>query len=822
MSEVQNQYEAYCVKCKTKRPIQNPTPAFTSAGTPGTRGTCPVCGTNLFRMGATPAHEGLPRPEVQPRARRTSKSKKGKSAREVKRSGKLVIVESPSKAKTIGKYLGRDYHVKASVGHVRDLLKSQLSVDVDNRFTPKYRVPNNKKEVVKDLIDAAAKAEEVYLATDPDREGEAIAWHLIEAAQIPEDIARRVAFDEITKGAVAEAFAHPRDIDMKLVNAQQARRILDRLVGYQISPLLWEKVRGGLSAGRVQSAAVRLVVEREREIQAFVPVEYWSLEAELAKLESRQTEPRPSFVAKLTKIDGKDADLKNEADTQAVVSALEGAAYVVLKVRKSERRRNPAAPFTTSTMQQEASRKLGFGTKKTMSIAQQLYEGIDLDGEGTTGLITYMRTDSTNVAKVAQDEARALIAEKYGADYVPPTPPVYKTKNKTAQEAHEAIRPTSVVREPGALKSQLSKDQFRLYDLIWKRFVASQMEAAVLDVTSVEVGASRDWQAALPGAAADGSGPALVTLDERFENPPFLFRASGSIVKFNGFLRVYEEGRDEKQGEDEVVGKVLPPLQDGEVVDLVRLLPAQHFTEPPPRFSEATLIKALEENGIGRPSTYAPTVQTIIARGYVELLEKRLHPTEVAYIVNDLLVEHFPEVVDLGFTAQLEEELDQIAEGEKEWVPVLEDFYGPFAKSLKKAERLMPKVAMEPEPTGEMCPDCGRPLVVKRGRFGKFISCSGFPECRYTKPLLKKIGVLCPKDGGEIVERKTRRGRFFYGCANYPDCDFASWNRPVPERCPKDQGLMVVAGRDRVKCTVCETVYDYAPEREGEPQEQAA
>ena len=816
MTEVQSQYEAYCVKCKTKRPIQNPTATFTSAGTPGTRGTCPVCGTNLFRMGATPAHEGLPKPVVQPRARRTAKSKKGKGAPQYKRSGKLVIVESPSKARTIGKYLGRDYHVKASVGHVRDLLKSQLSVDVDNHFMPKYRVPNNKKDVVKDLTQAAAKAEEVYLATDPDREGEAIAWHLIEAAQIPEEIAKRVAFEEVTKGAVAEAFAHPRAIDMKLVNAQQARRILDRLVGYQISPLLWEKVRGGLSAGRVQSAAVRLVVEREREILAFVPVEYWSLEAELAKIETRALQTRPFFVARLVKVKGADAELKNEADAQAVVNGLDGAAYIVLKVKKSERKRNPAAPFTTSTLQQEASRKLGFGTKKTMSIAQQLYEGIDLDGEGTVGLITYMRTDSTNIAKVAQDEARALIAEKYGAEYLPPSPPTYKTKNKTAQEAHEAIRPTGVRREPGAIKSHLSKDQFRLYDLIWKRFLASQMEAALLDVTAVDVGASREWQAVARDALAS------VDLDERFENPPYLFRANGSVVKFNGFLAVYEEGRDEKLSEEDVVGKVLPPLSDGEIVDLLRLVPAQHFTEPPPRFSEATLIKALEENGIGRPSTYAPTIQTIIARGYVEVLEKRLHPTEVATIVNDLLIEHFPEVVDLGFTAQMEEELDQIAEGEKEWVPVLEDFYGPFAKSLKKAERLMPKVSMEPEPTGELCPDCGRPLVIKRGRFGKFISCSGFPDCRYTKPLLKKIGVLCPKDGGEIVERKTKRGRFFYGCANYPECDFATWNRPVPERCPKDNGLMVFAGKDRVKCTVCESVYDYAPEQQPEPQAQAA
>ncbi len=805
MTEVRNQYEAYCVKCKTKRVIQNPTATFTASGTPATKGHCPVCGTNLFRMGATPAHEGLPKPDVKARVTKSRKTSKAAPSR--KRSGKLVIVESPSKAKTIGKYLGRDYRVKASIGHVRDLLKSQLSVDIENDFTPKYRVPNEKKEVVKELQSAAAQAAEVYLATDPDREGEAIAWHLIEAAQIPEEIARRVAFDEITRGAIAEAFAHPREIDMRLVNAQQARRILDRLVGYQISPLLWEKVRGGLSAGRVQSAAVRMVVEREREIQAFVPVEYWSLEAQLAKIETRQADPRPFFMAKLNKVRGADADLKNEADAQAIVRDLEGASYVVLKVKKSERKRNPAAPFTTSTLQQEASRKLGFNTKKTMSVAQQLYEGVELDGEGTVGLISYMRTDSTNVAKVAQDEARALIAEKYGAEFVPPTPPTYKTKAKSAQEAHEAIRPTSARREPATIKKRLQRDQFRLYDLIWKRFIASQMEAAILDVTAVDVGASREWQL--------GQDVRAVTLDERFENPPYLFRATGSLIKFMGFLAVYEEGKDNgKSDEEEVVGKVLPPLSDGEVVDLLQLLPEQHFTAPPPRYSEATLIKALEEKDIGRPSTYAPTISTIMARGYVESRDKRLHPTEVAFIVNDLLVEHFPEVVDLGFTAQLEEELDQIAEGEKEWVPVLEDFYHPFSKSLKKAERLMPKVSIEPEPTGELCERCGRPMVIKRGRFGKFISCSGFPECKNSKPLLKKISVPCPKDGGEIIERKTKRGRYFYGCSNYPECDFASWNRPVRERCPKDQGLMVVAGKDKVKCTVCETVYDALPEME--------
>jgi DNA topoisomerase-1 len=760
-------------------------------------------------MGATPAHADLPKPIAQPRAARTPASANGTKSRrkngkttDLKRSGKLVIVESPSKAKTIGKYLGHGYQVKASVGHVRDLLRSQLSVDVANNFAPKYRVPNQKKEVVKELQAAAAKAAEVYLATDPDREGEAIAWHLIEAATIPPDIAKRVAFDEITQGAIREAFANPRALDMRLVNAQQARRILDRLVGYQISPLLWEKVRGGLSAGRVQSAAVRLVVEREREIMAFVPVEYWSLAAELAKMATRQSKPRPSFVAKLVRARGADADLKNQNDADAVVKDLEGAAYIILKVKKSERRRNPPAPFMTSTLQQEASRRLGFSAKKTMAVAQQLYEGIEVSGEGTVGLITYMRTDSTNVAKVAQDEARALIAEKYGAEFVPPTPPTYKTRHQNAQEAHEAIRPTSARREPAAIKDDLERDQFRLYDLIWKRFIASQMEGAVFDVTTVEVGAHRDWRIA----------PAVsqIALDERYTNPPYLFRATGSVVKFMGFLAVYEENSENgNKNDDEVVGKILPPLSEGEVVDLLRLLPEQHFTEPPPRYSEATLVKALEENGIGRPSTYAPTLSTITSRGYVEVKEKRLHPTEIGFVVNDLLVAHFPEVVDLGFTAQMEEELDEIADGTKEWTPVLRDFYTPFSQSLQKAEALMPNVKVEDEPTGEVCELCGSPLVVKRGRFGKFISCSNYPTCkRKATPFLIKIGVACPKDGGALLERKTKRGRIFYGCANYPHCDFTSWNRPVAQRCPKDGALMVVASKGKVKCTVCETIYE--------------
>jgi DNA topoisomerase-1 len=735
----------------------------------------------MFRMGETEAHKGLPRPDPPQR---------------IQRDGKLVIVESPAKARTVGRFLGKGYKVRASIGHVRDLLRSKLSVDVDNDFKPRYRVPNEKRKVVKELKAEVEKAGEVYLATDPDREGEAIAWHLMAAAGITREQARRVVFHEITQSAIAEAFSHPSDINMKLVDAQQARRILDRLVGYKISPLLWDRVRNRLTAGRVQSVAVRLIVEREREIQAFVPEEYWSIEAELAKREKK----RRSFMAKLHRIHGHKVDLKNEEDTQKIVADLETATYVVNNVKKGTRRRRPSAPFTTSTMQQEASRRLRFTTRRTMAVAQQLYQGIDVGEGGEVGLITYMRTDSVNVAEAAQKEARAYIEEKFGPNYLPPKPPRYKTKAKAAQEAHEAIRPTSVRREPDSIKEYLTRAQYRLYDLIWKRFVASQMAPAIYDTISVNVAADNRWRVANDELIAV-SGHQLAAISAK---PEYLFRASGSRVKFPGFLIVYEEAKDEDAVSDEGEGKILPPLSKGEILDLLRLLPQQHFTQPPPRYTEATLVRALEEYGIGRPSTYAPIIATIQNRGYIERVDRRLQPTEIAFTVNDLLVKYFPNVVDVGFTARMEEDLDLIASGKREWVPVLRDFYGPFEKAMQYAEEHMEHLNLGEQPTGQVCEKCGHPMVVKWGRYGKFIACSNYPACRNTKPFQVKIGVACPQCGGDLVEKKTRRRRVFYGCSNYPECEFASWKRPLPQPCPACGGLLIEAGKKWAKCIKCE------------------
>jgi DNA topoisomerase-1 len=715
-------------------------------------------------MGRTDAHEGLVPPE--------------KPVKVVKRDGKLVIVESPAKAKTVGRYLGKGYTVRASVGHVRDLLKSQLSVDVENNFAPKYRVPNEKKDVVKELKKLAQKAEDVYLATDPDREGEAISWHLMEAAQIEPERAKRVVFHEITESAVKDAFSHPRQINMDLVDAQQARRVLDRLVGYGISPILWEKVRGRLSAGRVQSVALRLIVEREREIEAFVPVEYWSIHAELQPEGIKST-----FLAKLAKIDEKDPELPNEETVKPILVDMETAAYVVTKVKRGERRRKPLAPFTTSTLQQEASRKLGFTAKRTMALAQGLYEGQDVGNGGTTGLITYMRTDSTNVSIGAQNEARDYIKNKYGADFVPAESPLYRTRSANAQEAHEAIRPTAVMRDPEQLKQYLEPAMYKLYRLIWQRFVASQMEAAVYDTLQVEVtGKTNEHE--------------------------YLLRASGSTVKFAGFLVVYEEAKNEDvRSEDEENVRIPAEVVEGQKQELIRLIPEQHFTQPPPRYSEASLVQALEEDGIGRPSTYAPTLSTIQQRGYVLREEKRLVPTEIGIQVNDLMMQYFPDIVDLRFTARMEEDLDMIASGQAEWAEVLHEFYHPFAEDLKKAQAEMPVVKSEPEPIGRKCPEDGGELVIRYGRFGKFISCSNFPTCRYTEPWLEKIGVICPRDGGELVERKTRKGRTFYGCENYPNCDFTSWKRPLKQPCPKCGGLLVVASKREAQCTNCQETF---------------
>ena len=754
--------EAYCMKCKTKREIQEPVAAFNAKGSPVTLGTCPVCGTKLYRMGRTPAHEGLTPP--------------AKPEKIEKRDGKLVIVELPAKAKTVGRFLGKGYTVKASVGHVRDLLKSQLSVDVENNFEPKYRVPNEKKEVVKELKQLAKKSAEVYLATDPDREGESISWHLMEAAEIEPSLAKRVTFHEITEPAIHEAFTHPRPIDMDLVNAQQARRILDRLVGYSISPILWEKVRGRLSAGRVQSVALRLIVDRENEIENFVPVEYWSIHAEL-----KSDGVKSAFIAKLAKVDDKEPELPNEESVKPILIDMETAAYSVTKVKRSERRRKPSAPFTTSTLQQEASRKLGFTAKRTMALAQGLYEGQDVGNGGATGLITYMRTDSMNVSEIAQKETRDFVAAKYGADFLPPEPPQYKTKTIGAQEAHEAIRPTSVMREPEQVKPFLETAMYKLYNLIWQRFVASQMEAAVYDTLQVEVTGKTNAH-------------------------EYLLRASGSAVKFPGFLVVYEEAKNEdvKTEEDEENVKIPASVAEGQKQNLVRLIPEQHFTQPPPRYSEASLVQALEEDGIGRPSTYAPTISTIQQRGYVERVEKRLVPTEVGIQVNDLMMKYFPDIVDLTFTARMEQDLDMIASGEAEWTEVMYEFYRPFAEDVKKAQAEMPVTKSGPEPIGRICPEDGGELVIRYGRFGKFISCANFPKCRYTEPWLEKIGVKCPKDGGDLVARKTRKGRTFYGCANYPTCEFTSWKKPLTQPCPKCGGLLTIANKREAQCTNCQ------------------
>ena len=770
--------EAYCVKCKEKREMDHPSADFNASGAAITRGHCPVCATKMVRIGKTEAHEGLTPPEKQ--------KKNGQ-----KRNGKLVIVESPAKARTVGRYLGKEYTVKASVGHVRDLLRSSLSVDVENDFAPKYRVPNEKRQIVKDLKADAKKAEEIYLATDPDREGEAIAWHLLEAAEMEPERTRRVVFHEITKSAIEESFQNPKQLDMHLVDAQQARRVLDRLVGYGISPLLWQKVRSRLSAGRVQSVALRLVVEREREIDAFEPVEYWTIKARL-RAEGRKEE----YVARLVKIDSEEPTLNNEEAVQNILGDLEAARFVISKVKRGERTRKPNAPFITSTLQQQASRRLGFTAKRTMALAQQLYEGIDVGDGGSTGLITYMRTDSTNIAKEAADQARQYIKQQYGSEYVPDMPHQYKTSAKSAQEAHEAIRPTSVYRDPKKIKNHLTRDQFRLYQLIWQGFLASQMAAAVFDTLTVEID-------------ADGQSHA------------YKLRASGSTMRFPGFLVVYADIKDEDQAEDENGnGAIIPEgLVEGQRQDLVCLIPEQHFTQPPPRYTDASLVQSLEEYGIGRPSTYASILSTIQDRGYVFKENKRLTPTETGFLVNDLLVEYFEDIINTGFSAQMEARLDEIAGGEQNWVKVVADFYDKFSPELEHAKHEMPEAKAELEKVGRACPECGHDLVIRFGRFGKFISCSNFPDCRYTEAWLEKIGVHCPQcETGEVVQRRTRKGRVFYGCSNYPECDFTSWKQPIPAPCPNCRGTLVILSKREAQCLACEETFllDALPQLEEE------
>jgi DNA topoisomerase I len=756
---------------------------------------------------------------------------------------KLVIVESPAKAKTIQKYLGRGFRVEASMGHVRDLPKSDLGVDVDDGFAPVYEVSKGKEKVVASLKKSIRAAEAVYLATDPDREGEAIAWHITEAAGIPRGKpVFRVEFSEITRNAVQKAIDNPRQIDHNLVDAQQARRVLDRLVGYKLSPLLWEKVMRGLSAGRVQSVAVRMVVEREIEIEAFVKQEYWTIEADLAKQSAERraqnVERKDAFRAVLIERAGKKLEkfaIGAKDAAQAIVDDLDGADYVVRKITRKDKRRTAAPPFTTSTLQQEAGRKLGFSAKRTMIVAQQLYEGVDVGGaDGTVGLITYMRTDSFNIAREAQEEAREVIKERYGEPYLPEKAPIYRTKAKGAQEAHEAIRPTSSRRHPEDLREILSREQHRLYDLIWKRFVASQMAAALFDSTTVDIGAlTTDHR---PPTTAKGAQPSVVDRQSS-EVDPYTFRATGSVLKFPGFLAVYNVSLDEGE-EDEDSERKLPALTEREALDLIQLLPLQHFTEPPPRFTEASLVKEMERLGIGRPSTYAPTISTIIDRKYVEASEKKLLPTTLGRVVTELLVGHFPNIVDYSFTSSMEQQLDDIAEGQKKWVPVLREFYGPFERTLATAKETMRNIKREdvsagltcvkcgtgellikfgrngeflacnrypecdftsdfhrdsegqilldaasaPETSDVMCNLCSKPMIIKKSRFGPFLGCSGYPECKNTRrigkdgkpvPLPEPTGVTCPKcNQGELMQRRGKFGRPFFGCNRYPKCDY--------------------------------------------------
>ena len=679
----------------------------------------------------------------------------------------LVIVESPAKAKTIGKYLGKRYKVVASMGHVRDLPRSQTGIDVENNYEPKYITIRGKGPLLTQLKRDAKKAKKVFLASDPDREGEAIAWHLATALGENNEY-HRVVFNEITKEAVKESFKHPREMDIQLVDAQQARRMLDRLVGYNISPVLWKKVKKGLSAGRVQSVALKLIIDRENEIRNFKPEEYWSIEGTFKYKRSK-------FTGKFYKLkeDKQKTKLPNKETVDKILSKLSGASFIVDSIEKKEKLRYPAYPFTTSTLQQEAARKLNFRARKTMMLAQQLYEGIDIKKQGTIGLITYMRTDSTRISPVAKEEGFNFIEKEYGKDYV-----LRRKDKKTegAQDAHEAVRPTSILRTPEEMKPYLTRDQYRLYKLIWDRYTASMMAPAVFDTVRVDL-----------------------------NNNDVIFRSNGQTLKFNGFLRVYEEGTDEKEEDKE---NRIPELSENDEVKSEQIDPKQHFTQPPPRYTEARLVKTLEESGIGRPSTYAPTIETIQKRNYVKLDQRRFVPTELGEIVNEQVTEYFPDIIDVAFTKEMEEQLDEIAEGKKGWVEVIDQFYKGFSPQVEKAESEMEKIEIKDEPAGIDCEKCGSPMVYKMGRYGKFMACSNFPECRNTKPIVKKIGVSCPKcKEGEVIERKSKKGRIFYGCDKYPDCDFVSWDKPIGRDCPKCEHYLVETRKGKnvkVKCSNCD------------------
>ena len=691
----------------------------------------------------------------------------------------LVIVESPAKAKTISKYLGSKYIVKASMGHVRDLPKSQLGVEVDNDFYPKYITIRGKGSVLKQLKEARKKVKKVYLAADPDREGEAIAWHLAHVLELDQFENCRVVFNEITKQAVKDAFKTPRKINMDLVNAQQARRILDRLVGYKISPILWKKVKKGLSAGRVQSVSVKMIMDREQEIDQFIPEQYWTITATLLALNGSP------FEAKFYRFNGHKIELGDQEAVQDILEQIHGLNFQVIDVRQKERLRHPVAPFTTSSLQQEAARKLNFKATKTMSIAQQLYEGIDLKKEGTVGLITYMRTDSTRISLSAQEETKQYIVEQYGPAYAPDQYRQYTSKAAKAQEAHEAIRPTSVLRNPDSMKSYMSRDQYRLYKLIWERFISSQMVSAVLDTLSIDIAVGKAT-----------------------------FRATGSKIRFPGFMKVYVEGNDEGKVDEE---KFLPPLHKGDMLIQQKVDPKQHFTQPPPRYTEARLVRALEELGIGRPSTYAPTLETIQKRGYVAMEDKKFFPTELGELVLEQIQQFFPEILNVAFTAHMEGDLDHVEEGTQDWVKVLSEFYVSFAKRLEVAEEQMKEIEVEDEISDEICEKCQRHMVYKLGRFGKFLACSGFPDCRNAKPIVKNIGVACPQcQQGHIVERRSKKGRVFYGCDQYPQCEYVSWDRPSITPCPACGGNCVEKRSKhtlKLRCTVCDHVQPIEEER---------
>ncbi len=755
---------------------------------------------------------------------------------------KLIIVESPTKAKTISKFLDNSYIVKSSFGHLRDLPKSKLGVDVENNFEPEYVINDKSKKQVAELKKYAKECDEIILASDEDREGEAIAWHLVQILGLDKDKKqeaknkkqtssklqitnyklqpyKRIVFHEITKVAIEEALKNPREIDMHLVDAQQARRILDRLVGYKLSPLIWRKIRYGLSAGRVQSVAVRLIVEREEEINKFKPEEYWEVSS---RLKTKNEKLNEEFTARLIKINGKSIGklgVKTKDEADKIKNELEKADYKIEKITKKETKKNPLPPFTTSTLQQAASNKLGYSAKQTMMIAQQLYEGINLGAGGSAGLITYMRTDSLSLSKSSLDAAENYIKNRFGVEYAERR--FFKTRSKGAQEAHEAIRPTDPARSPENIKEYLDPKQYKLYSLIWQRMVASQMASAIADSTVVDVLAKKHT----PSPSQEGN---------------YILRANGSVMKFEGFLKVYPIKSEEI---------ILPELAENEILDLIKVISEQHFTQPPARFNEASLIKILEELGIGRPSTYAPTISTIQERGYVEKIEKRLHPQETGILVNKLLVEHFPKIVDVKFTAKMEEDLDEIAENKKEWVSVMKEFYGPFEENLKQKEKDINKKDFTEEKTdekcekcgspmiiklgrfgkfmacanypeckttkplgeekelseefsGEKCENCGKPMRVKRGRFGAFLGCSGYPDCKTIKPIVKSTGVQCPECGkGDIIEKKSKRGKIFYACSGYPDCKFALWSKPTGEKCPKCGSLMVYAKNDKTACS---------------------